>query len=815
MKTSELVVENIEVTGIVQGVGFRPFVHNLAEKHHLGGYVLNNPYGVLIEVEGEPGVVDDFVHDIEHNAPPLSRIVEIKRKVIEKYSPANEFINRYSNFEIRESVHKGHPFTLVPPDVCVCNDCLEELFNPKDRRYLYPFINCTNCGPRFTIIRDLPYDRPFTTMSDFTMCPECRSEYKNPRNRRFHAQPDACPVCGPRVELMDGDGKPMPCDPVLTAIELLRKGLIVAIKGLGGFHLAVDGTNNEAVNRLRFRKHREEKPLALMVGSIKDASHLVHLGVIEEQVLYGRERPILLLPRNENSPVADSVAPDNTYLGVMLPYTPLHYLLFFHPDAGGNYISGESLFPALVMTSGNISEEPVCKDNEETIKNLAGIADAFLVHNRDIYVRCDDSVVSIVRGEASFIRRSRGYVPVPVFLPEDTPSVLAFGGELKNTICITDGKRAFTSQHIGDMENIPTLDFFHEAVVHFRKILELKPHIFAYDLHPEYLSTRYFMQLEDELKDEDYGAVGVQHHHAHIASVLAEHGHDGPVIGFSMDGTGYGPDGTIWGGEILLCTKFNFARLAHLDYVSMPGGESAVHEPWRMAFAYLKKAFENDWKNLNLPCINRVLPRDLDVLAQACDTGLNCPETSSLGRLFDAVASIIDLRHISKYEGQAAIMLDMLAQKEDMGDVLPYSILQSEPEHFEDYPVIRGNLRKINLPVEKTPTVGFILDYRPLVRALVEGIQSNRPKSKLAIDFHTTLIASFMEVVERIREATGITTIALSGGCWQNRILSERFPVLLKEKGYEVLTNRLVPTNDGGLSLGQAYIASNIAAAAK
>jgi len=808
-------IENIEVTGMVQGVGFRPFVHNLAEKHHLCGYVLNNPHGVVIEVEGEAGVIDNFVYELEHNAPPLSRIVEIKRSVIESYSQNIEIPCRYSEFEIRESVHEGQPVTLVPPDVCICDDCLGELFDPEDRRYLYPFINCTNCGPRFTIIRNLPYDRPYTTMSNFIMCLECQKEYENPRDRRFHAQPNACPVCGPRVELLDGDGNPLPGEPVLAAIELLKKGLVVAVKGLGGFHLAVDGTNNEAIKRLRLRKHREEKPLALMVGSITDASRLVHSGTVEKQVLCGMERPILLIPRCEKSPVADTVALDNTYLGIMLPYTPLHYLLFFHPEAGGSYIRGESLFSALVMTSGNISEEPVCRDNEEAMEHLAGIADAFLVHNRDIYVRSDDSVVSVVRGEASFIRRSRGYVPVPVFLPEEVPSVLALGGELKNTICITEGRRAFTSQHIGDMENIPTLDFFHEAVVHFKKILELEPHIFAYDLHPEYPSTKYFMQLENELKDKDYSAVGVQHHHAHIASVLAEHGHDGPVIGFSMDGTGYGLDGTVWGGEVLLCTPYDFTRIAHLDYVPMPGGEAAVREPWRMAFAYLKAAFEDDWIDLNLPCLAQVSARDLEVLAQACKTGLNCPQTSSLGRLFDAVASIINIRHVSAFEGQAAIMLDMLAQKENTGNVLPFRILQSESECYDDYPVLRGNLERAGLPSDKTSPVGFILDYKPLVRSLVEGIWNGRSQSKLAFDFHTTLIASFTEVIDIISETTDVKTVALSGGCWQNRILSERFPVLLKEKGYEVLTNRLVPTNDGGLSLGQAYIAANIAKVAR
>ena len=808
-------VEYIEVTGIVQGVGFRPFVHNLAEKYHLGGYVLNRPDGVIIEVEGKAEVLEEFVHELEHKAPPLSRIVEISRRVIVQIDQKGEIPVRFKGFEIRESLHEGQTVTLIPPDVCVCEDCLTELFDSKDRRYLYPFINCTNCGPRFTIIRDLPYDRPFTTMSGFTMCPDCLSEYENHLDRRFHAQPNACNVCGPHVYLLDSSGNPIPDNPVLKAINLLKEGKVVAVKGLGGFHLAVDATNNEAVQRLRQRKHREEKPLAIMAGNAEISGRLVQLDKAEMQILCGRERPILLAPRYKGAVVADAVAPGNAYLGVMLPYTPLHYLMFFHPGAGGNYIANEPLFSALVMTSGNLSEEPICKDNEEAIERLSGVADAFLMHNRDIHVRSDDSVVNIVGTEASFIRRSRGYVPVPVFLKEELPSVLALGAELKNTICITQGKRAFPGQHIGDLENITTLDFFHEAVAHFKKILEIEPHIFAYDLHPRYLSTKYFTQLEEEMKSEDYGAVGVQHHHAHIASVLAENDYDGPVIGFSLDGTGYGLDETVWGGEILLCTSYNFSRIAHLEYIPLPGGESAVRHPWRMAFAYLREVWRNDWKKLNLPCLNQVSSYDIEVLDKACSAKLNCPQTSSLGRLFDAAASILDICHVTSFEGQAAIMLEMLAAHEGAGNVLPYSIKQEEPEHYEGYPVLRGNLEKVELPLKPSLKSGYILDYKPLVHSIVEGVLSGSKISELAMDFHTTLIASLLEAADIIRGDTGVSTVAFSGGCMQNRILSERLPSLLREKGFEVFTNRLVPPNDGGISLGQAYIASHIAMIAR
>ncbi len=814
MKNNEQRIEHIEVTGIVQGVGFRPFVHNLAERHSLGGYVLNSPDGVVIEVEGEKEALEDFIYDLEHNAPPLSRIVEIRREVIGKDHSHNDARDLYDGFEIRDSVHEGRPVTLISPDVCICGDCLKELFDQGDRRYLYPFINCTNCGPRFTIIRDLPYDRPFTTMSSFNMCPVCMAEYENHSDRRFHAQPNACPVCGPIVELLDRDGNPMPGDPVVNAINLLKDGKIVAVKGLGGFHLTVDACNNEAVLRLRRLKHREEKPLALMVGTSLIAGSLVHLDYAEEQILTGRERPILLAFRKDGADVADAVAPGNAYLGIMLPYTPLHYILFFHPAAGGNYASSEPVFSALVMTSGNISEEPICRDNEEALERLSGIADAFLVHNRDIHVRSDDSVVNIVGAEASFIRRSRGYVPMPVFLREKLPSVLALGAELKNCICITEGRRAFLSQYIGDLENIKTLDFFREAVEHFKRILQLEPRIFAYDLHPGYLSTKYFMQLEDELRGGDYGAVGVQHHHAHIAGILAEHGINDRVIGLSLDGTGYGLDSTVWGGEILLCTPYNFMRIAHLDYVPLPGGDSAIRQPWRMAFAYLREGWGNDWKKLNLPCLNQVSSYDLEVLDKACISGLNCPQTSSFGRLFDAVASILDICHVSSFEGQAAIMLEMLAAKKHGGQELPFGIEPKEPERFDDYPLLRGNLKNLELPAVAPAAEGFVIDYKPLVRSIAEGMLKGRSKSELAMDFHVTLIASLVKASELVRNSTGVNTVALSGGCMQNRILSELLPAKLSENGFEVLTNCLVPPNDGGISLGQAYIAANIAGTA-
>jgi len=811
MEQTGIVTEKIAVTGIVQGVGFRPFVHTLAGRHRLNGYVLNTPDGVVIEVTGPPRDVNAFAEDITGKAPPLSHIVSVDR---ERLSPADTCRSETSGnpvFEIRTSSHEGRPVTLISPDVATCDDCLRELFDPADRRYLYPFINCTNCGPRFTIIRGLPYDRPQTTMASFTLCPACRREYDDPADRRFHAQPNACPECGPRVTLLDGEGEPLVEDPIPGAIRLLREGNILAVRGLGGFHLVVDGTSEEAVGCLRERKHREEKPLALMTGSLEDARRLMRLTPAEEEVLASRERPILLAPKREDAPAAPSVAPGNAYLGVMLPSTPLHYLLFYHPGAGGDFSSGRAVFPALVMTSGNQREEPICRDNDEAVERLRGIADAFLVHDRDIHVRSDDSVVTAVSGEPSFVRRSRGYAPLPVFLPESSPPVLALGAELKNTVCVTEGRRAFMSQHIGDLENVAAFDFFREAVDHFKHILDIDPRIIAYDLHPRYLSTRYFREFAETHIPGDYGSVGVQHHHAHIASVLAEYGRADTVIGFSMDGTGFGPDGTVWGGEVLIASPGTFVRAAHLVTVPMPGGERAVREHWRMAFSWLRASYGDRWGECNLPCLRQVPPDDLAALERAVIRGVNCPPTSSLGRLFDTVTSLLDIRQRSTFEGQGAIELDLLAAGGFEGKPLPWDIFESKTVPTAEYPVLGGTLAGAPVPAVEPPAGTLVIDFRPTVRALVEEIGQGTPASELARRFHETLMTAFLDIALRLRDETGIATVALSGGCWQNRIMSALFPDRLHAAGFEVLSNRLAPVNDGGVSLGQAYIASSLA----
>ena len=548
-----------------------PYIYRLAGERQLVGSICNTAAGVTIEVQGPQGAVDDFLAKLPTEAPPLARITDIAVREIP--------CNGDHEFQII-TTHRGQPVrTLISPDVAVCADCLREMFDPADRRYRYPFINCTNCGPRFTIVRNIPYDRPFTSMAAFRMCPACQAEYEDPLNRRFHAQPNACWSCGPQVELWDLQGKRVEAaDPIAETVARLQRGGVVAVKGLGGFHLACDATNPDAVRTLRERKRRVEKPFAVMVPSLDVAAQICEVDDTARQLLLSPQRPIVLLHRREDASIADEVAPFNRNLGVFLPYTPLHHLLF-----------AEGRFAALVMTSANMSEEPICIDNDEALRRLAKLADCFLVHNRDILLRCDDSVSRVAGGRARQLRRSRGFVPVPVFLNEDLPSVLAVGGELKNTVCLTKGRHAFLSQHVGDLENAESYGFFEEAIEHLQRILEIEPVAIAYDLHPGYFSTRW------ALAQSGLPQIGVQHHHAHIASCMAENHLEGRVIGIALDGTGYGTDGRIWGGEVLLADYSSFERAAHLAYVPLPGGEAAIREPWRMAVSYLVRHFGSDF----------------------------------------------------------------------------------------------------------------------------------------------------------------------------------------------------------------------------
>ncbi len=758
----------IEVSGIVQGVGFRPYIYRLATSRHLSGTIRNTPAGVTIEIQGSAETVQDFIEHLPAEAPPLARITSV--------SVSEVACNGDTDFRIIHSREGEEVRTLISPDVAICVDCLREMFDANDRRCRYPFINCTNCGPRFTIIRDIPYDRPSTSMSVFPMCAACLAEYENPLDRRFHAQPNACWDCGPRAEIWDKSGQKIECcDPIAEAASSLRAGLVVAVKGLGGFHLAVDATNAAAVALLRQRKRRVEKPFAVMVPDVEAAEAICELDDAARAVLRSIQRPIVLLPKKLPtdaglSIIPDEVAPFNRYLGVFLPYTPLHYLLLAHGECR-----------ALVMTSGNLSEEPIAIDNREAVQRLSGLADQFLVHNRDILLRCDDSVVRVAGGMARQLRRSRGFVPVPVFLKDEQPSVLAVGGELKNMICLIKGKNAFLSQHVGDLENPQSSKFFHEAVEHLERILEIRPEIIAYDLHPDYFSTQWALQ------QSGVKLVGVQHHHAHIVSCMAENHLEGRVIGFALDGTGYGTDGKIWGGEVLVAGYDGFERAAHFEYVALPGGAAAIREPWRMAVSYLAHHFGREFLKMDFLQSDIPFARKLDwtkanFLLSMMEKGINSPLTSSCGRLFDAVAALAGIRQQINYEAQAAIELEMAMGTEGEEGGYPMRIL-SEDDHK-------------------------IISTRPLFEALIGDLERNVSVATISQRFHNGLVECFVELATILREKTELNRVCLSGGTFHNIHLSERLEARLSEVGFEVFTQKEVPSGDGGLSLGQALVAA-------
>ena len=749
--------KRLEINGIVQGVGFRPFIYQLARHHGLTGEVANTVTGVSLLLEGPESDIRQFIDELPTKKPPLAHIVEV--------SSTPEAVRGFSAFSIVKSRAHATRATLISPDVMVCDDCLAEMRDPADRRFGYPFINCTNCGPRYTIIDDIPYDRPKTSMRHFVMCPQCQAEYDDPDNRRFHAQPNACPVCGPRVTLCDAGGSVVDTvDPIADAAARLKDGCIVAVKGLGGFHLAVDATDADAVARLRRRKQREEKPLALMCSSLDRVREIARVGAAEERLLVSIQRPIVLLEKREPTPLADSVAPRNRYFGIMLPYAPVHHLLL---DAG---------FAALVMTSANLSEEPIAIDNAEAFSRLGDIADAFLVHDRDILLRSDDSIVRYSAGHMRPIRRSRGYVPVPVFLKDQVPPVLACGAELKNTVCLTRGRQAFVSQHIGDLENRATDDFFRLTVDHLKRILDIDPQVVACDLHPDYMSTRYARQLEG------IPLVAVQHHHAHIAACMAENQVDGPVIGLSFDGTGLGTDGTVWGGEVLVADYHTFTRAAHLAPVPMPGSAAAIREPWRMALGHLRSAFGEELGSLRLPFLGAMDGRRRDIIMAMMEKRINCPMTSSMGRLFDAVAAMVGLRGRVAFEGQAAMELEMILDGSESGS---YPFSWDDPD---DGPLC--------------------IATAPIVRGVVSDLAAGRSPSTVSARFHNTLIDLFDALCRHLRAVTGIDRVALSGGVFQNNRLLTGMITALEKSGFDLLTHRVVPTNDGGLSLGQAVVAA-------
>lgn len=756
----------IHVSGVVQGVGFRPFIYGLAARYALTGWVRNTSSGVDIEVCGAPGALDAFTQAITAEAPPLSRIEAVQVRPVTT--------NGYTRFEIQHSAAQDGAYQPISPDVATCDDCLAEIFDPANRRYRYAFTNCTNCGPRFTIIQDIPYDRPATTMAPFAMCPDCQAEYDDPLDRRFHAQPNACPACGPQLELVASPGQPLPpgwnrlpADPIAATRDLLMAGRIVAIKGLGGFHLACDATNPDAVRELRRRKGRVAKPFAVMMPDLETVTQYCTLSPPGERALAGRERPIVLAPLKPGVAFAADVAPGLRELGVMLPYTPLHHLLL---ERAPGYP------PALVMTSGNFSEEPIATSNDDAIDRLSELADAFLLHNRAIHIRCDDSVVKALPTHVLPFRRSRGYAPYPVPLPFSSPPLLATGAELKNTFCLARDRHAFMSQHIGDLSNYDALRSYQHSIEHLSRLFRVEPEIIAHDAHPDYIATRYAAGRPEN-------KIAVQHHHAHLASCLAEHRlpPEEPAIGVIFDGTGLGPDNAIWGGEILIGSYTWYRRFAHLSYVPLPGGDAATLRPYRTALAHLWRA-GIPWDD-DLAPVRAATQQERTILLQQVERGLNAPLTSSMGRLFDAVAALLDVLQVVTYEAQAAIWLEANTDPDETGAY-----------EFDMRRASNGD------PVH--------IDPAPVLSAILRDRQQGVPVPAIAARFHNAVAAAILDSCDLARRSTGIARVALSGGVFQNTTLLSKTIPLLESAGFTVYTHTLVPPNDGGIALGQAAVAA-------
>ncbi|MFD3541416.1 carbamoyltransferase HypF [Streptomyces sp. NPDC058662] len=765
----------VTVRGVVQGVGFRPYVYTRAVGLGLAGHVTNTPEGVVAEVEGASAAVLRFCERLAADAPPLA--------VVDAVDHCEVPVAGGAGFTIVASRTGGPARTLVSPDMATCADCLAELADPADRRHRHPFITCTHCGPRFTIVTGLPYDRAHTTMAGFPMCPDCAREYTDPADRRFHAQPVACPACGPRLRLLTG--RPVreapDADPVAGARRLLAAGAILAVKGLGGYHLACDAARPEAVAELRRRKGRGDKPFALMARDPADVEHLVHLGTEERGLLTGGVRPIVLLRRRAGAAggTAEAVAPRCPDLGVMLPYTPLHHLLLGLPgDPPGPRL--------LVMTSGNLAGEPIVTDDDEALERLGRLADAWLTHDRPIHVPCDDSVVRVCDGEQLTLRRSRGYAPLPLALPVAVPAILATGGDLKNTFCLGEGRRAWLSAHIGDMDDLATQYAFERAELQLESLTGVTPALLAADRHPAYRSGRWARRAAGARP-----VVGVQHHHAHIASAMAEHGLDGGrrVIGVAFDGTGYGEDGAVWGGEVLLADYAGFTRFAHLGYVPLPGGDAAVRFPYRMALSHLRAA-GIDWLP-ELPCVAACPPDELPLLATLLERNLTCVPTSSMGRLFDAVSSLAGICHTAGYEAQAAVELENAALSE----------AGTAPGPGGNYAFgLRFPPVDAGLPVTADPS--------PVLAAVVADVRAGVRPAVIAARFHAGVADLVTALCESARERHGLDTVALTGGVFANTLLSGACARMLRGRRFTVLRHHLVPPNDGGLSLGQLMVAA-------
>ena len=774
----------VTIRGAVQGVGFRPFVYRLATEMGLQGWVLNSSQGVFIEVEAERPILEEFLLRLEREKPTLAIIQSLEFSFLDPVG--------YPDFVIRHSEGTGEKTVLILPDIATCSECRREVEDPNDRRYRYPFTNCTHCGPRFTIIRALPYDRPNTSMAHFPLCPDCRREYEDPLDRRFHAQPVACPVCGPQVALHSGDGHLESArhltgnQAIREAARTVREGRILAMKGLGGFLLITDARNEAAVRRLRERKHREEKPFALLYPSLEVIKGHCFVSPLEERVLTSPESPIVLLRRREQKPgflekpgfyrVCEAVAPGNPYLGVMLPYTPLHDLLM-----------QELGFP-VVATSGNRSDEPICIDESQALERLGGIADVFLAHNRPIVRHCDDSVVRVVLGQELVLRRARGYAPLPVPLKHKVPPILAVGAHLKNTIALSVGQQVFLSQHIGDLDTPEACAAFEQVIADFLRLYEVEPVAIAHDLHPDYYSTKYATSHIPHPTSR----IAVQHHHAHLASCLAENEVEGPVLGVIWDGTGYGPDGTVWGGEFLWGDAAGFERVAHLRPFRLPGGEAAVREPRRAALGVLWEHFGSEaleWEDL--APVAAFSPPERRLLQQMLERGVNSPLTSSAGRLFDAVSALVGLRQENRFEAQAAMMLEYAAD-ETVTDAYPLSMTNDQIQNPKS-------------KIQSSKFKPLVLDWGEMLEVLLADLRQGVSVGVMAARFHNALV----EGIVAVAQALGMERAALSGGCFQNRILLERAYRRLTEAGLRVYVHQRIPPNDGGIALGQVAVAAS------
>lgn len=761
MKDTKNTIQNITINiqGIVQGVGFRPFVYNLANSMGIKGSVLNDSQGVTVEAEASPHILRNFVDTLLKNPPPLALIQKVDIN-------ENDGFKGFQDFIIKKSYNTGSKTVLVSPDIALCMDCLCEMEDPADPRYAYPFINCTNCGPRFTIITDVPYDRPHTSMAKFPICSLCKSQYEDPANRRFHAQPIACPQCSPQIVLTDSQGQVISEDykkiPSLAA-DFLKGGSIIAVKGLGGFHLAADACSEEAVLKLRNRKIREEKPLAVMAPNLDAVKSICQMNEAEENLLTSTKAPIVLLKKLAGIHIAPSAAPNNSYLGVMLPYTPLHYLIMKHFNS------------FLIMTSGNLSEEPIAFKNEDALHRLSVCADYFIFHNRDVFTRCDDSVVRIVRNREYPLRRSRGYVPYPIILEHNTSEpIFAAGGELKNTFCLYRNNQAFLSHHIGDLENIDTYNSFKEGIGHLEKLLDIKPDVAVYDLHPEYFSTQYVKESPFRLK------IGVQHHHAHLVSCMADNNIKGEVIGVALDGSGYGLDNKFWGFEIMTADECSFKRKFHLKYLPLAGGDKAIREPWRMAVSYLYSLLGEELFQQHLSFMQRVGENKIQFLIKMIQSNRGCYEVSSAGRFFDAVSCLLNFRDINVYEGQAAIEMEAAADPYAQG-AYPYHIIENE--------------------------FSALIDPLPVLASILGEIKIGVDRNIIAGRFHNTTAEMVLQCAENIREETGLNRVVLSGGVFQNMLLLHKVLKKLEDGRFQPFYHHRVPANDGGLSLGQAAAA--------